>query len=210
LVNGWNNIVASESGKTYGLSFGWSPDKKISFTENYLAGPQEAASRATALNGVLVDPGGSNSSWRQLWDTVVSYSPTSKLSLMLNGDYGRGDRYFSPLTGAATPPVAWYGGAGYIKYAFNSKYALASRYEYFDDPNGFATGIGPKFGLGQHLQEGTFTFERDIASHIISRLEYRHDTASQPFFLRGANALEKGQNTVTAALVFTFTTAESK
>jgi hypothetical protein len=87
---------------------------------------------------------------------------------------------------------------------------LATRYEYFDDPDGFATGIGPRLGLGQHLEEGTFTFERDIASHIISRLEYRHDFASQPFFLRGASALEKSQNTVTAGLVFTFSTAESK
>ena len=210
LVNGWNNIVATESGKTYGLSFGWNPNKKIGITENYMAGPQEAASKTTALNGVLVDPGGSNSSWRQLWDTVISYSPNSKLSLMLNGDYGRGDRYFSPITGGATPAVSWYGGAGYIKYAFNSKYALATRYEYFGDPNGFATGIGPRLGLGQHLQEGTFTLERDIASHIISRLEYRHDVSSQPFFLRGASALEKSQNTMTAGLVFTFTTAETK
>jgi hypothetical protein len=201
LVNGWNNIVDTNSGKTYGLSFAWNPNKKFGIIQNFMAGPEES---------VTADLGGSNSSWRQLWDTVVTYSPNSKVTFMLNGDYGRGDRYLSPITAAATPPVAWYGGAGYVKYAFSGKADVAFRYEYFDDPDGFATGIGPTLGSGQHLQEGTLTFERDLASHIISRLEYRHDAASQPFFLKGASAFEKTQNTVTAGLIFTFTTAESK
>lgn len=202
LVNGWNDIVAANSGKTYGLSFGWNPTKKVSVSENYLAGPQLSAT---------ADPGGSNSSWRQLWDTVVTYSPNTKLSLMVNGDYGRGDRFVSPVSNLVGSPVAWYGGAGYIKYAFNNKYTIATRYEFFDDPEGFATGIGPAFGLGQHIQEGTVTFERDIASHIISRLEYRHDEASEPFFQRGSTPFsEKSQNTATLGLIFTFSTAETK
>jgi hypothetical protein len=206
LVNGWNNIVATESGKTYGLSVGWNPTKKVSVIENYLAGPQLAAT---------VDPGGSNSSWRQLWDTVVTYSPNSKLSLMVNGDYGRGDRFCLLSSGSGLPcvtasaPVSWYGAAGYVKYAFNNKCTIATRYEYFSDPNGFATALGP--GLGQHLQEGTFTFERDIASHIISRLEYRHDASSEPFFQKGSNPFsERSQNTATLGLIFTFSTAETK
>ena len=203
LVNGWNNIVSTNSGKTYGLSFGWNPNKKVGFSENFMIGPQLPASRATAPAGVLPDPGGSNSSWRQLWDTVITYSPTSRLSLMLNGDYGRGDRVFTTL-GTTSPPVSWYGAAGYVKYALNSKYSLATRYEYFGDPEGFQTVVGG------HFQEGTFTLERDIASHIISRLEYRHDFSSEPFFLKGASTLEKSQNTVTGGLVFTFATAESK
>ncbi|MBV9340207.1 MAG: outer membrane beta-barrel protein [Acidobacteria bacterium] len=203
LVNGWNNIVATNSGKTYGLSFGWNPSKKVGFSENFMIGPQLPASRFTAPAGTLPDPGGSNSSWRQLWDTVVTYSPSSKLSLMVNGDYGRGDRVLTALL-MPSPPVSWYGAAGYVKYAFTSKYSLATRYEYFADPDGFQTAVGG------HFQEGTFTFERDLASHIISRLEYRHDFSSQPFFLKGANTLEKSQNTVTGGLVFTFTTAEAK
>jgi hypothetical protein len=86
---------------------------------------------------------------------------------------------------------------------------LAGRYEYFNDPQGFMTGLGPAAGIGQHWQEGTFTFERDIASHIISRLEYRHDETSQPFFAKGASALSKGQDTASLGLIFSFTTAES-
>lgn len=212
LVNGWNDIVANNSGKTTGFSLAWNPNKKWGITQNFLIGPELAANAALAVPGGAVDPNGSNSSLRQLWDTVITYSPNAKLSWMLNGDYSRGDRYCvapalnaSPCT-IASSPVSWYGAAGYVKYAFNSKYTVAGRYEYFDDPNGFATGLT---GTNQHWQEGTFTFERDIASHIISRLEYRHDATAQPFFAKGASALSKTQDTASLGLIFSFTSAES-
>src|SRR5437588_1296456 len=64
VVNGWNNIVENNTGKTYGMSFGWNATKKISIAQNYMAGPEQ---------------GNNNSNWRQLWDTAVTYSPTSKL-----------------------------------------------------------------------------------------------------------------------------------
>jgi len=34
LVNGWNNIVDNNTGKTVGLQFGWNPNKKFTFTQN--------------------------------------------------------------------------------------------------------------------------------------------------------------------------------
>jgi hypothetical protein len=129
---------------------------------------------------------------------------------MLNGDYGRGDRFcLVPGAGScltASSPVSWYGAAAYVKYAPNTKYALVGRYEYFNDPEGFATGIGP--GVGQHWQEGTFTLERAIASHIITRLEYRYDATSQPFFPKGASELAKDQSTVALGMIFSFSSAE--
>ena len=177
VVNGWNNIIDNNTGKTYGLSFGWNPTKKVSVTQNYMAGPEQA---------------NNNSNFRQLSDTVVTYSPTSRLSLMWNYDYGRGDRIAT-----APNPVFWTGIAGYVKYAFTDKYALATRYEYFDDHNGFTTGAA------QHFNEVTETFERKIAGSLITRLEFRRDMSNQPSFVKGA-APVKSQNTVAAGLVYTF------
>src|SRR5690242_18793532 len=88
VVNGWNNLVDNNTGKTYGMSLGWNVTKRVSSTQNYMAGPEQA----------------SNSNWRQLWDTAITYSPTGKLSLMANTDYGRGDRVAS-----ITHPVFWTG-----------------------------------------------------------------------------------------------------
>jgi hypothetical protein len=183
VVNGWNNIVDNNTGKTLGLSFGWNPTKKIGLVQNYMVGPEQT---------------GTNANWRQLSDTVLTYSPTARLSLMANYDYGRGDRMPGVLH-----PVFWTGVAGYVRYAFNEKYALAARYEYFDDHDGFTTGTA------QHLNEFTQTLERRVARHLITRLEFRRDMSNRPAFVRGSAPVD-AQDTLTAGLVYVFDTRESQ
>ncbi|HWY70803.1 MAG TPA: porin [Terriglobales bacterium] len=183
VTNGWNNVVENNTGKTYGMSLGWNPTKKLNIAENYMAGPEQA----------------SNSNWRQLWDTVVTYSATSKLTLMANTDYGRGDRIAGVIN-----PVFWTGVAGYVKYAPTDKYAFATRYEYYNDHDGFTTGTP------QHFNGITGTFQRTVASHILTRLEFRRDTSNQPTFVKGNNLPVKAQNTATAGLVFMFDSREAK
>ena len=183
LVNGWNNIIDNNTGKTLGLQFGWNPTKKVAIVQNYMVGPEQVPAQINYLSSV-----------RQLWDTVVTYSPTSKLALMWNYDYGRGDRILG-----VPDPTFWTGIAGYVKYAFNDKYALATRYEYYDDHNGFTTGTL----VGQHFNEVTETFERKVSGSLITRLEFRRDMSNQPAFVKGT-APVKAQNTVAAGLVYTF------
>jgi hypothetical protein len=183
LVNGWNNIIENNTGKTVGLTFGWNPNKKFSLVQNYMAGPETA---------------GLNTHWRQLSDTVVTVSPTSKLSFMMNYDYGRGD-----LPAGFAKPVFWTGVAGYVHYVFNSKYALATRFEYYDDHDGFTTGTV------QQLSELTGTFERTIAKHLITRLEFRRDMSNATPFLKG-NLPVADQNTMTVGLVYTFDTRDAQ
>jgi putative OmpL-like beta-barrel porin-2 len=191
LVNGWNNVIDNNTGKTYGLGFGWNPNKKFGVAQNYMWGPEE--------NGL-------NKNLRQLSDTVITYSPTGKLSFIVNGDYGRGDRFITnTVTNTFSPPVFWTGVAGYVKYAFTSNTALATRYEYYDDHDGFTTGTF----LPTHVNEFTATYERLVAHHIISRFEFRRDMSNQPLFLKGSNPV-LDQNTLTAGLVFTFDSRESK
>src|SRR6266550_530541 len=148
-----------------------------------------------------------NSNWRQLWDTVITYSPTSKLSFTVNGDYGRGDHPIlatSPTLIFGPKPVFWTGVAGYVKYALNDKYTVVSRYEYYDDHDGFTTGTP------QHFNGITGTFQRTIASHIMSRLEFRHDMSNLPTFVKGNGLPITAQNTMTAGLVFMFDSREAR
>jgi hypothetical protein len=192
-VNGWNNVVDNNTGKTYGMSFGWNPNKKFGITQNYMAGPEQ--------NGL-------NSNWRQLSDTVITYSPNSRLSFMVNGDYGRGDR-IDEGEGTFSKPVYWTGVAGYVKYAFNSNSALSTRYEYYNDHDGFTTGLANGAPVGVHFNEFTTTFERLMAHHIISRFEYRRDMSNRDAFLKG-NTPVGSQNTMTAGLVYTFDSREGR
>lgn len=192
LANGWNDVVHdtstgyNNSGKTGGLTFAWNATKKLTLTENWMGGPG-----ATQLDG---------SHWRNLFDTIVAYNWNSKLSFQLNGDYGRVER--TTLTPGNS--VNWWGAAGYIRYQFDPKYAIATRYEYYNDPDGYTTGIVDAFGRGPHIQEVTASFERRIATHLISRLEYRHDESNQAFFPKGksSNPLVNGQNTMAIGMMF--------
>ena len=75
----------------------------------------------------------------------------------------------------------WTGVAGYVKYALNSNTAFSTRYEYYNDHDGFTSGVR------QHFNEFTTTFERVVAGHIISRFEFRRDMSNEPYFLKGVN-----------------------
>ncbi|HEX6465973.1 MAG TPA: outer membrane beta-barrel protein, partial [Terriglobales bacterium] len=116
---------------------------------------------------------------------------------MANYDYARGD-----LMKGIRDPAYWSGIAGYVRYALNSKYTVATRYEYYDDHNGFTTGNAA------HIQEFTGTLQRTIASHILTNLEFRRDFSNQPVFTKGAATPVTAQTTATAGLVFTFDSRE--
>lgn len=177
LVNGWNDIVAVNTGKTYGFSLALTPSSKVSITQNYLGGPQTP---------------NTNSHWRNLSDTVVQINVTPKLSLLENYDWGGGDM----IPGVNS--VHWQGIATYARYAFADQYAFAVRYEYYDDHDGFTTGTV------QHVNEYTLTLERTFAQHLISRLEFRRDMSNEPVFPRGAAELIKNQNTLELGLMYVF------
>jgi hypothetical protein len=192
LVNGWNNVVDNNTGKTYGVSLGLTPNKKFAIYQNYMIG---AETDPTGLN--------TNKNLRQLSDTVIGFYPTPKLSLLFNYDYGRGDRVLpDQQAGLLSKPVYWTGIAGYVKYALNDKYSVATRYEYYNDKDGFTTGTA------QHFNGITGTLERTIASRIITRMEYRRDASNRPFFIRGASSTSDHQDTFTAGLIFTFDSKE--
>ena len=132
----------------------------------------------------------------------MTYSPNTKLSLMANYDYGH-DRVL-PGVGLPTAPVWWTGLAGYIKYAFNDRWAVATRGEWFNDHNGFSTGTA------QNASEFTLTLQRMIASKIISRLEFRRDMSDHNVFPYRSGLLRDSQNTLTAGLVYAFSSADAK
>lgn len=179
LTNGWNNIVDNNTGKTGGVTLAWNPSKKVSIVQNYMAGPEMP---------------NTNAHTRQLSDTVVSISPTSKLTLVVNYDYGRGDQPLGFLQ-----PVYWTGVAGYVHYAFTDSLAWTTRYEYYNDRDGFTTGTP----LGTHFNEVTETFEKRLHKNLIARLEYRYDNSNHPVYTKGSSPVT-GQSTVAAGFIYAF------
>ena len=212
-VNGFNNVVDNNSGKTYGVSFGWNPDKKNAITLNYFAGPEEP----TGFYGLASNTGTTlvnvNNFWRQTWDLVYQYNLTSKLTFMMNYDYVHGDRMKLVNESETLPiplsnPVYYTGGAGYLKYAPDTNDYLAARYEYFYDRNNFL-GIGVR--PHAHVQEFTATYQRTLASYLLTRFEYRRDMTGDPeFLLDNFGPRVKQQSTFTIGMIFLFDSRNAK
>jgi hypothetical protein len=206
LVNGWNNTQQVNTGKTYGVSIAYTPTKLWAITENYLAGPQDDV----ALVGAVGKP---NDNWRQLSDTVVTYSPNAKWNFIVNGDYGYGDAYptFTTTKGVTTTknsqPVDWWGAAGYVKYAPNDKSYFAVRGEYFSDPQGFAL-----FGAGNtngHAGEGTATYAYNLTSGLQTRFEFREDYSNRNIFEKGGRFV-KTEPILEFGVIYTFNSTNAK
>jgi hypothetical protein len=175
LVNGWNNCVDNNSGKTVGLQVAYNPTSEFSIVSNYMVGPEQS----NQIGG-----------FRHLIDTTVTYKVSPKLAFMGNYDYGRDE-----LPGGNR--VHWQGVAGYVHFAPISRLAFASRVEWFDDHDGYTTG------LKQRLKELTLTSDFRFHPSVLFRVEYRRDFSDRPFFDQSDPVIKvKSQATLLAGLIF--------
>jgi Putative beta-barrel porin-2, OmpL-like. bbp2 len=176
LVNGWNDVVDNNDAKTVGVSLSTKPTDKLGVIANYFVGDEFPEGTD--------DPG-----IRNVFDLVVSFAATDKLSVLGNFDYGH-----DSLGGQG---LDWYGVALYAKFQANEKWAFSPRYEWYKDADGFTTG------LEQTLQEITLTGEYKAAGGLITRVEYRTDFSDEDYFLEG-DTLKSTQPTLSIALIYSF------
>ena len=172
LLNGWNNSSEIYEGEPcLAIAAAVTPSNKITWVANFMSGlevPEEGAPR------------------RNIFDTTLTFSPSARLSLMANFDYGKeGD-------------VKWWGLAGYAKLQANDKWALVGRYEYLDDTEGgFMT-------IGQKAQTFTVTSDHVVADALRVRFEYRVDLTDDPYFPKDDGSLTDSQSTLTVGVVYGF------
>lgn len=207
VVNGWNNSEEVNTGKTFGASLVYTPNAKWSVTENYLAGPQDN----TFYNNTNGGSSGPNNNWRQLEDATIAYTPNAKWAFMVNGDYAYGDKFRIPPFGVNSPPVSWWGAAGYVKYQWSAKTYFAIRGEYFADPNGFELfgGAPPHtFGSNTHVSEGTATYAYNLTRDLQTRFEFRDDLSNRPIFEKGTRFVTT-QPEVEVGFIYAFSSANA-
>jgi hypothetical protein len=177
LVNGWNNVQENNSGKTFMASVTLKPNANFSFIENYIVGPETA----------------DNATTRNLSDTVATWTPGgSKLSFMGNLDVG------------ADGGANWWGYALYAKLQAAPKFAIVPRYEYYNDADGFTTGITAPIGSGQNLREFTTTLEFKGADNLLFRIEYRSDWSDHNVFINSDKTTGSNQQSISFGLLYSF------
>jgi hypothetical protein len=203
VVNGWNNISKSNGGATI-VATNALTKPKYQWNVNYIFGPENSLTS----NG-----------FRNLIDTTLLLTPNAKFNAYLNYDYGQNrdglitttscsavSRTSAPLVHRDIPTCTygdkylnhWQGFAGAFHEQATAKNAIAGRFEYFNDPQGFETYTA------QHLYEFTGTYEYKWLEGLLMRAEYRADFSNVAAFSKGVGQMVKSQQTLTVGFVAFF------
>ena len=174
VLNGWQIIDDNNDAKAIGGKIAYTNDR-LTTSLNTFDGPELPHD---------------NSHWRHFGDLIVSYKGTPKLSVA-----GSADRGHQELPGDAT--ANWLGIAGFGRYAFDDRHAVAVRGSLFHDPDNAISGAAQK------LTEETLTYEFHPVANLIVKIEGRHDHSTATVFAR-RNGLTNNQTIVVVGAVATF------
>src|SRR3981081_1400237 len=147
VVNGWDLVRDNNRSKSIAAQLALTPVAPLSVFLNWIGGPELANNNHTKRN---------------VFDLVAILKPTTRLTLGLNGDYGKenGTSLVNPGSDAT-----WKGIAGYATFALTSKFSVAFRGETFHDDDGVRLGTSTR----ATLSEGTFTPTYKFTDHVLLR-----------------------------------------
>ena len=147
----------------------------------------------------------SSNGWRELITAVGTMTLMDKLTFIVDSDFGWQQDLILEV-GAEEINANWWGIAGYIVLDVHPAVTLALRGEYFDDPDGFRTG------LRQELFELTPTIsfrpfkgliaDNRFLDNFEARAEFRWDHSDEDFFETDDGGFEQDQYGVMGQLLY--------
>ena len=180
VVNGWNSVVDNNDKLSLGCTVNYAPGPSTSIILNAMDGFEQ--------------PTGADIGKKTVFDLIVTHQLWDGFSLTLNADYGE-ERLAVTGTSSTVLPT-WKGIAIYGRYTIGPKSAIALRGEVFDDPMGYATGLGVS---GLNVKEITATYEYKFTDALLIRGESRYDFANAAIFDKNDDV--KSQNAQLTFLV---------
>jgi len=192
VVNGWDNVVDSNDGKSFVGSLALTPVEQFAFAINGIYGAEQP-DRGDSKRGMI--------------DLVATIKPVENFAIILNYDYG--NETDLGVGGAAE----WNAFSGILAYdvvdVLPVPIGFALRGEYFDDSDGvrLPTPGGAGFGDYQNAWEVTGTFKVVLAEGLMFRTEYRYDAAHNSLYeknLVGDDDTRDDQHTLAAELSYVF------
>ncbi len=180
--NGWDvqKESASEQDKTVELGTALNLIKDLSITAAVYRGDEPGA--VPALGGT-----------RTLLDVVAGYNLTPALTVALNLDNASQDDALG-----AGKDAKWNGLAGYVNFKLNDLWRVAARLEYFNDKDGFRTGVVQKW------KEVTGTVAYLTTKNLELRGELRGDRSDKDAFAQTDGGPKKSQQSVALEALYKF------
>jgi len=230
VVNGWNNTIDNNTGKTFGGQLTAHAKRNqahewVSASLGYLGGPERDDTIAVqcsagsvfdpnsangcspgtggSTSGTLDRPGNNSSGWRHFLDLVITSDPIDSLHLVLNADYGSENRRDSDYA-TTFSAHSWYGGMLGARYLVCEKFAVAGRGEIYRDEDGTTTGSVNGIPItGATIYTGTVTLDLLPGKNLLIRLDNRLDSSTKQIFPKGVRELSGTLFTTTLGVVVT-------
>jgi len=185
--NGWDDVRDTNKQKTWEFGLSATPLKSLTISAVDYAGTEDIG--GTAPIGV--------EGKRNIFDIVATYTANDMLSFTLNYDYGTQDNA-SSINPDGMDKAKWSGLAGYVNYMLNDKWRVVVRGEYFDDKDGYRTGVVQKW------KEGTVTLAYLPSKSMEFRGEVRTDNSDQSSFVKSDGTTGKSQYSYGVEAIYKF------
>ncbi len=231
IVNGWNNTIDNNTGKTFGIqaiahtarneSHDW-----LSASLGYLGGPEQSdiggvdcpvgnvfdtsspsgcspSATPGPTTGTVDRPSNDTKGWRHFIDFVLTSDPLDALHLVLNADLGV-ERQRDAVASANFKSHAWLGAMLGARYLLTSAFAVAARGELYRDKDGVTLGSVNGLKISDvTLTTGTLTLDYLSRKNLIVRLDNRLDHSTKEIFPKGIRELNGNLFTTTLGVVVT-------
>lgn len=186
--NGWDTLNDTNGAKTLELGVLFSP------TKTFTLGAQGYTGKERVGGLVNLGPEGT----RNLIDLVATFIATDKLTFIVNYDYATQENT-ATVTPNGVSKSKWQGWAGYANYQINKQWRTSLRAEYFDDQDGYRTGVIQKW------KEATLTVGYSPIKDLELRAEVRGDRSNVPAFIDSNRiTASKSQNSFGLQAVYKF------
>ncbi|MEI9952050.1 MAG: outer membrane beta-barrel protein [Pseudomonadota bacterium] len=230
VVNGWNNTIDNNTGKTFGAQLTAHAPRSdahewISASLGYLGGPERDDTVAVqcaagsvfdpssangcspgtsgSTSGTLDRPGNNSSGWRHFVDLVITSDPIDALHLVLNADYGIEKQRDSDFA-TTFSGHSWFGAMLGARYLVCEKFAVAGRGEIYHDKDGVTTGSVNGIPITDAtIYTGTVTLDYLPGKNLLIRLDNRLDSSTKQIFPKGVRELSGTLFTTTLGVVVT-------
>jgi hypothetical protein len=223
-VNGWNNTIDNNIGKTFGAQGTFHVKNAdgldaVTASIGYLVGPELSDTRTLDCEGRVFDPetgscqttiatgdtpttgtidqGSANTEGlRHLIDLVVVADPIERLRLVLNADLGLAKQYNKNAD--SYDSKTYWGVLAGARFAITDHWGIAGRGEYVSDADGYLTDYANE---EISLVSGTLTLEALPADFLTIKLDGRIDWSNKEIFTQDIRDLTGKQITATLGVV---------
>jgi len=179
LSQGWDVVEDDNEAWTFNGAIRWMPMESVYIQEAVYYGPEMP---------------NDNDNYTLLNDVVATWDINESWTVGANFDY------VSEENGGflANQDADMWGIGGYVRYNVNEDLYLALRGEWLDDGDGWAS-----FSNDNELWEITATLGYTVTEGLLTRLEYRHDSADADMYCEEDN-FDDQQDTLAVEVIYSF------